>query len=320
MDFVYVIMISAIAGANRGTVIEAARKAAKDGGLEAASEAARKAASEAETTTTIQVVARLARIAGISVDGPAKRARAAADVAAKAEKARAICAGLNEDEARASAAAKATEAYASSLPAKMREALGGRRIPSSTVLEIRGGRIDGEGGLPAISGAVLGAFAHNGVKLAPSFAAAAANIVVPGGFALRETIPAKKPAECGRFDAVADVEWANQPGHVVYGVLTGYAPVEGYRIELHVPDLIGDIGQDGLKGLARLLQAGEIVVPRTTIFQGAVEMTTAEELEAKAKAASDARVVSIDDAIKSAFSIAPGKKPKARPKAAKPRK
>lgn len=319
MDFVYVIMISAIAGANRGTVIEAARKAAKDGGgLEAASEAARKAASEAETTTTIQVVARMARIAGISVDGPAKRARAAADAAAKAEKARAVDSGMDEDEARASASAKAAEAYAAALPAKMREALGGRRIPAPTVVNINGGKTDGVG-LPAISGAVLGAFAHNGVKLVPSFAAAAANIVVTGGFVLPEILPAKKPDGCSRFDAVADVEWANQPGHVVSGVLTGYAPAEGYRIELHVPDLIGDV-RAGIDGLADMLNAGKVVVPKATIFHGAVEMVTAEDLAAKAKAAEAAKVVSIDDAIKAAFSIAPGKKPKARPKAAKPRK
>lgn len=313
MDFVYVIMISAIAGANRSAVIEAARKAAKDGGIEAASEAARKAVSGADRATTIQVVARLSRIAGQAVDGPAKRARAAADAAAKAEKARAICAGLDEDEARASAAEKAAEAYAFSLPVKMREALGGRRVPSSIVLEIRGGRVDREGGLPAISGSVLAAFAEYKVTMVPSFAAAAANIVVPGGFALPEAIPAKKPGGAGRFDAVADVEWANQPGHVVSGVLTGYAPAEGNRIELHVPDLIGDVGQ-GLDGLSNLLNAGKIVVPRTTVYQGAVEMITAEELAAKAKAAEAARVVSIDDAIKAAFSIAPGK-PKAKPRA-----
>lgn len=312
MDFVYVIMISAIAGANRRAVIEAARKAAKDGGLEATSEAARKAVLGADMATTIQVVARLSRIAGLSVDGPAKRARAAADAAAKAEKARAVESGMDEDEARASAAIKAAEAYASSLPAKMRGLLGGRRIPASTVVELRGGKTDGIEGLPAISGAVLEAFADRGAVLAPSFAAAASNIVVPGGFALPEVIPAKKPDGAGRFDAVADTAWACQPGHVVVGSMTGYAPAEGNRIELHVPDLIGDV-RTGMDGLSDLLNAGTIVVPRTTVYQGAVEMTTAEELAAKAKAAEAARVVSIDDAIKAAFSIA--SKPKAKPKA-----
>lgn len=315
MDFVYVIMISAIAGASRSAVIEAARKAAKEGGLEAASEAARKAVSGADVATTIQVVARVARIAGLSVDGPAKRARAAADAAAKTEKARAVDSGLDEDEARASASAKAAEAYTAALPAKMREALGGRRIPASTVVSINGGKTDGVG-LPAISGAVLAAFEDKGVKLTPSFAAAAASIMVTGGFVLPEILPAKKPDGRGRFEAVADVEWANQPGHVVSGVLTGYAPAEGYRIEIHVPDLIGEVGQ-GLDGLADLLNAGKVVVPKATIFQGAVEMVTAEELAAKAKAAEAAKVVSIDDAIKAAFSIAQGKqkaKPKARPR------
>ena len=320
-DFVYVIAISAIAGANRSAIKAAAYKAASNGSdLAATSEAARKAAAEdGSLTAAVQIVVRLASIAGHATEGPRKRAIAAANAAAKAEKARAVESGASDEEARAFAAVKATEAYAAALPQRMRETLDGRRIPAPIVITVNGGElssVDGEA-LPVLGASIEGLLRRFGAEVCPSFAAAATSIVTSGGHILPEIIPAKKPAGVGPFDAQADVAWANEQGHVVSGIITGYKPVNGYRIEINAPDIIGGVG-NGLDGLVAVLTSGKIVVKKTTIYDGAISVASAADIAAKAKAAKAANIVSVEDAINAAFALRSNAPTKAKPKA-KPR-
>ena len=318
-DFVYVIAISAIASAPRASIKSAAYKAAQDGGdLAAVTMAARKAAQEGGLTACVQVVARLAKVAGHSVDGPRKRAIAASNAAAKAEKARAIESGASDEEARASAAIKAAEAYSSELPQRMREALNGRRIPAPSIITINGGKIASVDGdvRPVLGASVEGLLRRFDAEVERSFAASAATIITSGGHVLPEVIPAKKP-EGSRtmMDTGFDQAWANEPGRVVSGTMTGYRPKYGYRIELHCSDIIGPVDQDKIEGLVALLSSGKVVVPKTTIYDGAVVMASIDDLAAKDLASKATNVVSIEDAIKAALALTTKAPSKSRPKA-----